>query len=138
MASVVTVKGAKQVISKFRKISQVAARDLGFAVFASAQSIEKKAKRTVHSSHNPWPGREKNRPQSDHLYNGIEAVKLGVYNWVVTASSIRGGADKEYAHFEEEGTSKAPAHPYMRPSVPAGFLSAMNSLRAIKVRIESL
>ena len=51
------------------------------------------------------------------LQAGINAVQMGVLHWRVIASSMDGGADREYANFVEEGTSKMDPQPYLQPAL---------------------
>lgn len=50
------------------------------------------------------------------LQDSIKSVRVrqGVYQ--VTARSTEGGADRDYAHYVEYGTSKMAPQPFMRPS----------------------
>lgn len=48
----------------------------------------------------------------------------------VTASSIQGGADREYAAYNEFGTSKMSANPFMMPGFVAGVASVPSKGRS--------
>jgi HK97 gp10 family phage protein len=49
------------------------------------------------------------------LREGIKAESAGAHTWNVTAASTDGGADREYAEYNEYGTRKMAAQPFMKP-----------------------
>ena len=57
------------------------------------------------------------------LRAGITVEKSGANSYVVSASSTAGGADREYAAYNEYGTRYMGAQPFMMP----GFREAMAS-----------
>jgi len=50
-----------------------------------------------------------------NLQASIEANKVGPYQWEVTA----GNEDVDYAGYVENGTTRAPAQPFLTPAVEA-------------------
>ena len=138
----VTVIGVPQAIAKLRLVGSVAGRGAGLIVRNSAFGVRDTARATVHSSGNPYSG---DYAYTDNLRDGIQvsgkggrAGGLGVYTQIVTASSRAGGSDREYAHFEEEGTSVAPAHPYLRPALNAQVPKAAAELNVLARTLERL
>lgn len=138
----VTVLGVKEAIAKLKLVGSVAGREVGLVVRNSAYDVRDQARTNVHSSSNPYSGEYK---YTDHLKNGIEvsgkggrAGGLGSYTQIVTASSRAGGAEKEYAMFEEQGTSSAPAHPYLRPALYAEVPKTVAKLKVLAATLERL
>lgn len=122
---IVKVFGVKEAIAKFRRIGQLAARDLGVTTYQTAQHVQQIARQRV-----PYV--------TGALHDGIEIAKGGVYNWTVTASSVAGGADREYAAYVEYGTWKMGAQPYLRPAVNEGRQFAQARLAALGARMSLL
>lgn len=60
--------------------------------------------------------------RTGHLREGIK-VNGGGNSYEVSASSLEGGADREYAAYNEYGTRRMGAQPFMRPA----FEEAMGS-----------
>lgn len=143
MASTQYVKivGVPQAIAKLRLLGSVAARDTGLIVFRAAQRTKTRAQEIVHSSGNPY---STDYAYTNALRDGIKlaaggrAGGLGSYTQMVTASSTDGGADREYAAFEEFGTYKAPAHPYLQPAAAEQGAVMAAELRALAYRLERL
>ena len=54
--------------------------------------------------------------QFGFLQRSIRSVKVRNGLWQTTARSIEGGADRDYAHYVEYGTSKMTAQPFMGPA----------------------
>ena len=140
----VQVLGVPQAIRKLRLVGSVAGRTAGLIVRQSGFGIRDTAKEIVHSKTNPWEGAE-DYEYTSNLKDGIEltglggrAGVLGAYTQLVTASSRAGGSDREYAAFEELGTSQAPAHPYLRPAVQRQVPKTQAMLGALASRLERL
>lgn len=55
-----------------------------------------------------------------YLEASIDINRLRHGSYEVTAQSTDGGADRDYAHYVEYGTSKMAAQPYMRPAFEDG------------------
>lgn len=135
--------GVPAAIRKLKLVGSVAGRDLGLIVLRSAYSIRDEAREIVHSRTNPWGGASEPYQYTDNLKNGIQVERggragLGVYTQMVSASSRAGGADREYASFEEEGTSKAPAHPYLAPAAKRQYPRTLTMVKALGLKIERL
>lgn len=122
---VVKVFGVKEAIAKFRRVGQLAARDLGVTTYQTAQHVQQVARGLV-----PYV--------TGALHDGIEIAKGGVYNWTVTASSVAGGAEREYAAYVEYGTWKMGAQPYLRPAVSQGRTYAQARMAALAAKISVL
>lgn len=90
--------------SRFMPIARKARGLAGIYTAKAARSIEDVAKANVPIL-------------TGALHDGINAVQVGVLHWQVLASSMDGGADREYAGFVEEGTSRSPAQPFLGPAV---------------------
>lgn len=139
IAGGVKVLGVPRAIGKLKLVGQVAGRETGRITYVTAIGIQKSAQEFVHSPSHPGPA----GPGEGHLQKGIKATKAGRYNWVVTASSVDGGADKEYAGYEEFGAhteAGAPygGHPYMRPAFAAQVPQARAKMHVLARKLESL
>lgn len=122
----VQVLGVPAAIAKFKLVGSVAGRETGLIVYRSAFETAALARSTVHVV-------------SGHLQRGIQAVKLGTYSWAVSASSVDGGADKEYAAYEEFGWSGLPGgHPYLRPAFAVQQGAVRVKLELLARRLEAL
>lgn len=135
----IKVLGVPQAIRKLKLVGSVAGRDTGYIVYSTAQAIERLAQEIVHSPSHPGPA----GPGEGHLQQGIKAHKVGLYDWAVTASSKDGGADDEYAGYEEFGAHTqdgAPygGHPYLRPAFAASVPRAKVKLKALALKLERL
>lgn len=135
----VRVLGVRNAIRKFHLVGSVAGRDTGYIVYSTALAIQKMAQEIVHSPSHPGPA----GPGEGHLQRGIRATKVGFYDWIVTASSVDGGADKEYAGYEEFGAhTEAGAsyggHPFLRPAFAANMPRAKIKMVALARRLERL
>jgi HK97 gp10 family phage protein len=95
------VYGVTETIRKLQLVGSMAGLQLGHLVFVAAQVMKERAEDYV-------------PVVTGNLKTGIKGpVKVGKYDWIVTASS-EAGTDpkgknknqKEYAHFVEFGTSK--------------------------------
>jgi HK97 gp10 family phage protein len=124
----VEVIGAPEVIAKFRAISQIAARDLGYIMYRSALFMKTQA--------------IANCPVvTGNLQSSIQESKLGVYSWEVSASSLAGSVpeknSKEYASFVEYGTSRMSGRFFMRGAYNATvpFTNAQVAALAAKLAI---
>lgn len=124
----VEVLGAPEVIAKFRAISQIAARDLGYIMYRSAIFCKEAA--------------VSNCPVvTGNLASSIKESKMGVYSWEVTASSLEGSVpeknSKEYASFVEYGTSRMGGRFYMRAAYNATvpFTNAQVAALAAKLAV---
>lgn len=138
----VKILGVPEAIAKLRLVGSVAGRGAGLIVRNSAYDVRDQARENVHSSSNPYSG---DYDYTDNLKSGIQvsgkggrAGGLGTYTQVVTASSRAGGADREYASFEEQGTSKAPAHPYLRPALYSEVPKTAAALKGLAATLERL
>ncbi len=58
------------------------------------------------------------------LKAGIQVSSGGGNSYQITASSVAGGADREYAEYNEYGTRKMGAQPFMKPGYEEGRASA--------------
>jgi hypothetical protein len=135
----VKVIGVPNAIRKLKLVGSVAGRDTGYIIYTTALGIQELAQDIVHSPSHPGPA----GPGEGHLQKGIRAIKVGKYDWIVTASSVEGGADDEYAGYEEFGaTTKGGApyggHPYMRPAAAAALPNARLKLAALARKLERL
>lgn len=127
----VEVLGAPELIAKFRAVSQIAARDLGYIMYRSAIFCREAA-----ISNCPVV--------TGNLASSIKESKLGVYSWEVTASSLEGSDpagtgknSKEYASFVEYGTSRMSGRFYMRAAYNATvpFTNAQVAALAAKLQV---
>jgi len=121
----VKVEGTSALTAKLGLVGNVVRLGVGYATYNMARTIKSTARAVV-------------PVVKGDLQRGIEATKLGVYDWVVTASSIAGGADREYAPYVEHGTYKMAARPFMAPGVEAGRRAALENLAAVAASIERL
>jgi HK97 gp10 family phage protein len=142
--STATIKviGVPQAIAKLKLVGSVAGREVGFVVRSSAVGVVDKARANVHSSSNIY---SEDYAYTDNLKYGIQVTAtggraggLGVYTQAVSASSRAGGADREYAQFEEEGTSDTPAHPYLRPALNQQVPETAALLKVMAATLERL
>lgn len=140
----VQVLGVPEAIRKLGLVGSVAGRETGLIVLRSAFQVRDQARENVHSSQNPYGGSDSDYRYSNDLLNGIQveaggrAGGLGTYVQMVSASSRAGGSDREYAAFEEQGTSKAPAHPYLRPAINAQVPKTVVMLHVLAARLQRL
>jgi hypothetical protein len=140
--AVLRVEGVPAAIAKLRLVGAIAGREVGLVVRHSAVDIVDRAREIVHSSSNPW---KSDYQYTDALKNGIQltgeggrAGGLGTYTQSVTASSRAGGSDREYAQYEENGTSRAPAHPYLRPAANEQVPKTVVMLKALALQLERI
>lgn len=147
MRAQVKVVGTTEAIRKLGLVGSVAGRDAGLIVLHSAYDIRNRAREIVHSKSNPWSGSE-GYEYTDNLKSGINVTRgpggggragaLGSYTQQVTASSKDGGSDREYAAYEEFGTKKAPAHPYLRPATSQQVPLTVAALNVLARKLERL
>lgn len=71
------------------------------------------------------------------LRNGIQLEGEGSRTVYVTASSIEGGATREYARYVEYGTRFTPAQPFMMPGFVSGLIALPRHARAYGAKIEA-
>lgn len=138
----IKVYGVPEAIAKLKLVGSVAGREVGLIVRNSAIGVVDKARANVHSSSNVY---NSDYAYTDSLYNGIQVTAeggraggLGSYTQAVSASSRAGGADREYAQFEEEGTSDTPAHPYLRPALSQQVPETAALLKVMAATLERL
>ena len=143
--AVIQIHGVPEAIRKMGLVGAVAGRELGLVVRRSAFDVRDTARELVHSPSNPWEGRSDDYELTGHLQRGIEvssqggrAGALGTYTQSVSASSRAGGSDREYAAFEELGTSQNPAHPYLRPAVSPQTKKTILMLKGVASTLKRL
>jgi HK97 gp10 family phage protein len=122
------VLGVPEAIRKFQLVGSVAGRESGLIAFRGAKRVEAEAKQNVHSSTNTYA---EDYEYTDALRDSIKATKFGPYDWEV-ASYVK------YAAYEELGTSKNPAHPFLRPALYAEVPKAQAELHILARTLESL
>lgn len=121
----VTVLGVKEAIAKLRLAGSVTALGVGKMTMDTAKRIATRMKQEV-------------PVVSGDLQRGISYTKRGLYDWEVTASSVAGGSDREYASYVEYGTYKMAPRPYMRPALSEGRQGLLEGLRNLAVTVERL
>lgn len=114
VAAGVTIVGIPECIAKLQGVDAVVRLNLGAAVAGMAIRMEADAKANV-------------PVVSGDLQRGIQMAKVGPYGYEVTASSLDGGADKEYAGFVEFGWS---GHPEPEHFMLKAYQSAREGLAA--------
>lgn len=141
----VQILGVPEAIRKLHLVGAVAGRDVGLIVRTSAFQVRDRAREIVHSPSNPYGDRKEDYDYTGNLRDGIEvsgvggrAGGLGAYTQSVSASSRAGGSDREYAAYEELGTSRNPAHPYLRPAMAAQPAKTAVMLKALAMRLQRL
>jgi HK97 gp10 family phage protein len=121
----ITVIGVPQAIAKIQAVQQIVFRDAGLIPYRAAQAVQQQARAIV-------PVKE------GWLRNGIVIEKQGPYTYAISASSVAGGADKEYAAHVEFGTYKMSAQPYMQPAIDAARGPARAALAALAAKVQAL
>lgn len=104
---------AKIVFNRFPEIQAAMRPRASLAVRKAAFDIEAKAKAAV-------------AVDTGNLKNSIQAHELGSFSWEV-------GTSVHYGPYQEYGTSKMAAHPYLIPAAEAvrpSFIQAMEMLIA--------
>lgn len=122
----VKVYGAKEAIAKLGLVRQTVYRDTGLITRDAAVGVRATARILV-------PKKER------HLYNGIFEEQIAPYDWRVHASSMEGGADREYADYVENGWSghPEPEH-FMRRAVIQQTTKSQGRLFVLAKKVESM
>jgi len=80
-----------------------------------AREVAKQAKEYAPDSRTS--DKDQKKPKvGPHLKSTIKAQHIANYQWGVKVGE---GLDRPYAYFQEMGTRKHPAHPFLRPAVAA-------------------
>ena len=128
LTSNIQILGVPEAIAKLQLVASYTALQTGAITLRSAQRIESQAKQNVHSSSNPYDGEY---DYTDDLRNSIGIGKSGLYSWEIFA-------DSDHAAFEELGTYRTPAHPFLRPALYSEIPVAQGELVRLAKEIEAL
>lgn len=123
--STVKIYGVPEALAKLVQVRQVVYRDIGLIIYRGAQNTVKIAKTKI-------------TPHSGNLQKGIKAEKRGAYTWAITASSVDGGSNREYAGYVEFGTSKMTPRPYLRPALAESRKGVVRDLNLLARKLEVL